>query len=230
MASVEWHPWASQTLSLSHGRGYRSAGSIAADTQFGPERDASTELSWRGLWFDGGLHTSLTAFVTHTRDRFTYTAPDYAATVAARGAEAEVEADLGAHWHLRAGVGRQDSHYARKVFVGGSSQVIQPTPGAPAHTAVAGLRYGQEFGVYGALDAYRTSAAESLQYSYRLLRRPGYSLLDLRIGFRRPGWDTALIVANALDATYVDRAERSVQANYRLGDPRRIEWRTTWTW
>ena len=236
MATVEWRPWADQTFTLSHGRGYRSAGSLSATAKFLPEQDQSTELSWRAHWLDDRLRTSLTAFSSRMRHRFSYLVDGYSTSAHATGAEAEVEAELTPRWHVRAGFGVVHSYYSDGIGpVPGSPAPV--TAAAPPSTAVLGLRYGQAQGIYGTLDVYHAKQAESLERNYSRLIRPAYSVVDLRVGFRHAHWDSALIVGNALDATYVDRAEQSfisyeptVTERYRLGDPRRIEWRTTWTW
>lgn len=243
LALVEWSPMPDQTFSLTSGGGYRDGGIALYPPQlvvYKPENEQETEFTWRARW-SAATKTTLTVFNNDIRDRYTFnpslpagsTDSDGRATL--RGAEFEVESQIASLWLLRAGIGVLDTTY--RTFAHGDVDLSgKPTPAAPSRTAVLGVRYGAQTGWYGAADAYHAEAAESGPYEFPQLHRPPYSLLNLRAGFRTGPWDASLIVSNALDAHYVDRAElfptlsEASLVRYRLGDPRRTEFRMTWTW
>jgi hypothetical protein len=223
LAVVEWHPWTDQTFALSYGTGYRSGGQVNSGIiTYSPERSENLEISWRAQWLGGSLHTSLSAFDGESHDIFTYELTSAVgnpilASVRDRGLEFELDDDLSDSWRLRAGVGALSSRYSSLAYLNGD-----PTSEAPPQTATFGVRYGLAKGWYGALDAYHAAAAQYYNPNGRL---PSYDALSFRVGYRSPNWETALIMANALDAKFVERIEVSAanQFGYRLGDPRRIE-------
>jgi len=223
-AVIAWHPGTDQAFTLSYGSGYRSGGLLALGIPYAPERSRNLEFAWRAQWFGGALHSALSAFDDAIRDRFSYVRPT--GRVRDRGLELEVAADLSERWHLRAGVGVLSSVYPSSVLRYG-----ERTAEAPPQTATFGVRYGLAQGWYGALDAYRTAAAESEISGVPVGRLPSYDVIALRVGQRSAGRDIALIVANALDTRYVERFDATAGRNgYRLGDPRRVELRASWTW
>lgn len=230
LAVVEWRPWTDQAFSLSYGTGYRSGGQVnTATVTYSPERSQNLELAWRAAWFQGALHTALSAFDGRIHDRFTYllsgpVGNPLLASVRERGLEFELTADPSDHWRLRAGIGALSSHYTSINYRYGD-----PTSEAPPQTATLGVRYGLAQGWYGAADAYRAAAA---QYYNPPGRLPPYDVLSFRVGYRSRHWESALIAANALDENYVERIQVSAanQTGFRLGDPRRIELRVKATW
>ncbi len=232
---IEWRPWPGHVLSLSHGRGYRSGGNYDLGKTYGAEDDRSSELSWRAGWLGGNLTTRATLFDSAAYDRFAWSAT-HRAQASTRGVEFEMEVVPSPMWRLRGGFGLLDSRYIRLQF-GSRDLSDKRTPGSPSRTATLGLRAGYATGWYMAADAYHASAAETGQLNAPRLRRQAYTLLDVGVGYRMTAWDTSLTVTNALDENYIDRAEEfvpgmatGVRARFRLGDPRRIEWRVSRSW
>jgi hypothetical protein len=222
LAVVDWHPRTEHSLVLSYGTGFRSGGQVSiGGIPYAPERSENVELSWRAQWFDGTLHTALTAFDGTVRNRYTYLSSNsigdpILARVRDRGIEFELDDELSDHWRVRAGFGALNSRFSSFVYRYGD-----PTSEAPPQTATIGVRYGLAQGWYAAADAYHAAGAEYYNPSGRL---PGYEVLSLRIGYRTGKWDTALIATNALDAEYIARVQLSAgEVGYRLGDPRRVE-------
>ena len=230
LAVVEWRPWTDQVFALSYGTGYRSGGQVnTATVTYTPERSRNLEFAWRAQWFGGAVHTALSAFDGRIHDRYTYALASPAgdpvlASVRERGLEFELDADLSERWRVRAGVGVLSSHYSSFDYRYGDV-----TSEAPPQSATLGLRWGLAAGWYAALDAYHAAAAQYYNPSGRL---PPYAVASLRVGYRTPHWETAVIAANAFDEDYVQRVQLSAenQTGYRLGDPRRVELRVKRTW
>ena len=227
---VEWHPWSSQVFTLSYGTGFRSGGELNnATVVYSPERSQNAELSWRGKWFGDRLRTTTTVFAGKLRDRFTFdlagpVSGPIPGSVRERGVEFEFDADLSARWRLRGGLGLLRSRFSSFDFLYG-----QPTSEAPPQTMTLGLRYGLNTGWYGAADAYHAGVARYYNPAGSL---PAYEVLALRVGWRAPNWDAALIASNVLDKDYIARVQNSAenQIGFRLGDPRRVELRLKWSW
>ncbi|MBL8299273.1 MAG: TonB-dependent receptor [Rhodanobacteraceae bacterium] len=219
-------------LSLSHGRGIRSAGTRPEYTQK-PERDDSSQLTWQANWFDERLKARLAVFRTLIRERFHLATNSIGARGRVHGAEFELDARLGERWRATLGLGLLDARYDYYRYY--NENPSPRLPGAPKYTVLAGLRYGAEQGWYGTLDAYHAAEAETALDINPGNRRPAYSLADLRLGYRLDAADFSLTIANATDELYLDRVDfrynvRRQETRYRLGDPRRIELRWQYEW
>jgi hypothetical protein len=233
LAVLEWRPSSDQSLALSHGRGYRSAGVAQVGTlgelAYAAEHDDTTELSWHAHWRAARLRTSATVFDGRVRDRFVRPLdPALGAnsgTARIRGAELEADAELGERWRARLGLGWLDATYLEY-----RDQDGERTAAAPRATASAGLRYGLERGWYGSADVYHAGGAHTGILTSQPIDLPEYTLLDLRVGWRNAHWDAALIATNALDENYVVRVDPAGPPRYRLGDPRHAELRLGWSW
>jgi outer membrane receptor protein involved in Fe transport len=234
LAVIEWRPRPEQAVALSHGRGYRSAGT-AVDGTYRAEREETTELSWRAHWWDGRIKTAVTLFDGRARDRFVRpidsTLGLNSGNARIRGAELEVDAELGERWRARAGLGVLEARYTEFRDLDG-----ERTAGAPPQTLSLGLRYGAARSWYGATDFYHAGSAQTGPLTSRPLHLPAYSLLDARVGHRTEHWDAALIATNILDADYIVRVDNAITPTgttpirYRLGDPCHLELRVAWYW
>lgn len=223
-----WQIDASQRLTLSHGRGIRSSAGVRAEFIQPAERDDSTQLGWETRWWQDRLGIRASIFHTLIRERFHYVTNHVGARGRVYGAELEIDARLHRLWKLTLGLGRLHARYDYYRYL--NTDPAPRLPGAPKQTALLGLRYGDGEGWYGAFDTYYATAAESTLDINPGNRRPPYSLLDLRIGYRLSYADFSLAVTNALDELYLDRVDfrfndRRQETRYRLGDPRRVELR-----
>ena len=223
-----WQIDEDQRLSLSHGRGIRSSAGVRAEFIQPAERDDSTQLGWQTRWWQDRLGIRASLFHTLIRERFHYVTNHVGARGRIYGAELEMDLRLHRLWRATLGLGRLSAHYDYYRYR--NENPTPRLPGAPRQTVLFGLRFGDGDGWYGALDAYHASQAESTLDINPGNRRPAYSLLDFRIGYRLPYADFSLAVTNALDELYLDRVDfryndRRQETRYRLGDPRRVEMR-----
>lgn len=228
-----WTPLATQTFTLSYGRGIRSSLGLFPEWIQPAERDDSAQIGWQANWLGGDLTTRTAVFHTKVSERFHFVNNHIGARGLARGAELEAEYRLSRLWRLNAGAGWIDADF--QYYRYGNTDPTPPMPGAPERTVLVGARYGDVAGWYGTIDAYRVSEAESAQEISPKKRRPAYNLVDFRVGYRKDEWELALLVTNAFDQTYLDRVDFSLNdrfydTRYRLGDPRRTELRWQYEW
>ena len=229
----QWTPSTKQRVTLSHGRGIRSSVGITPELIQPAERDDSTQLALQSTWLDGALTTRTALFRTRVRERFHFDVNHIGARGLAQGAELEFDWKIAPRWRLNGGAGWIDARF--QYYRYGNDDPLPRMPGAPERTVLLGLRYGESLGWYGTIDAYRAAEAESAQAIEQRFRRPGYSLVDLRVGYRRDEWDLAFLVTNALDERYLDRVDFALSSRlpdirYRIGDPRRTELRWQYEW
>jgi outer membrane receptor protein involved in Fe transport len=245
-ASIEYELTPTQAVGASYSRGYRSGGfsEFVVVGEYAPESLATTELSWRGAWFEQRLGLRAALFRTAWRDR---TSID--GTIGAEiiepfetridGAELELEATLSESIALRGGLGWLDARHRSGRYALAFREFdlagVRATD-APGHTVLLGAIWRGAGGWSASVDAYRAGAAQSSTFSRDAvgsevpLPRAAYTVVDARIGWQGDRLGVALTASNLFDEEYIDRYVERRAFSRILGEPRQVDLRVTWTW
>jgi iron complex outermembrane recepter protein len=210
---------------------------------------ATIELAWRARWLGERLRSSASVFHTDWRDRTSIDGTIGAEIVEPietriLGAELELEAELGEAWALRGGLGWLDSEYTRGRYALNAVPYDlrgRKAADAPRATAVLGAIWRGPQGWYASADAYHAARAESSTFLNTNAfpsdspnapppPREAYTVLDLRLGWRRDDLNITLTVGNVLDENYIDRYVERRPASRRIGEPRQVDLSVGWDW
>jgi hypothetical protein len=242
MATLKWIPSATQNLVLGYSWGFRSSGAVRQAAVFDADRERDTELSWNAQWLDARVSTRATLFREDFYAVATTSLGGYNQLRSRQsGMEVEINAELFQDCRLRAGAGWLNGRDSASVLLS-EENAGRHLAEAPTHTAVLGVRYGSDVGLYASADAYYSSSVYDTSYllaiENRFLHRyPPFSLVDLRLGYRWRHWQGALTVSNAQDSVFFEKVSppslQAFPANarvFQLGDPRRVELRFSRSW
>ena len=145
------------------------------------------------------------------------------------GGELEVEWRASDAWRLSAGWGALRTRYDSFTLpgVGGDRDVGgNEFPDAPRETVAVGARWQGPGGWYGGVNAWRNAAAWSDPSNTPALRRPAYTVVDARIGYRTARFDVYASAVNLFDADWLEDVElrggTAAPARYRTGTPRTV--------
>jgi outer membrane receptor protein involved in Fe transport len=183
--------------------------SVAADSLWSHELGSKLALA------DGSFSLNMALFDVDWRGRQTqafdcklgFGARANVGAARSQGFELEAQGQLNSELSANLALGYTN---ARITDAGGvvGVQVGDRLPNAPRVNAVVALEYSTPMTAlanWGLLTGDQMIFAKAdLRYvgesvSAQRLRRPAYSLLDLRLGLRRPAWDVSLAVKNAGD-------------------------------
>jgi hypothetical protein len=245
VASVAFNFNNHHTLSLKYDQAYRmGGGGHNYITGYQPEQLQTIELGWHGKWFDERIQTQLNVFETDWNKRTSIdgtigSSIHVPLETQIRGAEFQVQAQLNDLWSMRAGLGWLDSTYRQGVFA--TEGHILDLAGlraadAPRFTVSAGVIGQLGSGWYVAADAYHASSAVSAvmygrhESSAVLPVRPGYSVVDARLGWRGKTLDVSINASNVFDAKYIDHYDDLKPFSRFIGEPRQIDFRLSWQW
>jgi iron complex outermembrane receptor protein len=245
-AALAWDVSPTHSVAATWGRGLRSGGfsEVLVVGEYAPERLDTAELSWHGRWRDDRLRTQATLFRTDWRDRASIDGTIGAEIVEPfrtriDGAEFEVQADLGAAWSLRGGLGLMDAEHRSgrySLFLREFDLAGREVADVPERTAVLGAIWRGDGGWSAAVDAWHAGPAASSTFVREAVgeevpaRREAYTVVDARIAWQDGPWRVALTATNLFDEEYIDRYVERRAFSRIIGEPRQVDLTVTWTW
>ncbi len=206
-----------QTLGFTYATGYRSGGSGVNGAGEAYDYDAeyldNYELAWRGQFWDGRAQLAANIYYGDWKDQqievqedpldFTTARIENAARSTMYGAELEAKVQLTESLHGFASVGRSETEFksfdddATVDFTG------MPFPQAPMWNASWGLEYQNASGLFAGFDGSYTDEYYARDYqNLPIDTLGGYTIWNLRTGYRADQWSLTLFADNAFDKDY----------------------------
>ncbi len=211
------------------GFNYFSSSGTAEDNSFEPQKSTNYELGIKGSY--RRINLSANVFYMDIEDIHVYKSPggsiyyaDNAGKAHSRGAELEITYFPTDSIELSGALGLIDAEY--DDYDAGSGIVFdgEKIPQTPSHTARLGIAYYHPNGLYTRADIYNQGDVYYYNDANKSFdREGGYTLLDMKIGYRSGDMDVYAYGKNLTDEDYVNGLRASsIGAVVTFGDPRTL--------
>ncbi len=200
-------------------RGYKAGGANSGAFReagqpltYGNETLWNTEIGLRSEWFDGAVHSQLTAFYLYREDpqlrdsegtggffRYLTVNGDSAEHF---GLEGEATWLINEHWNASAGLGLLETERESYTSPGGSVP-SRELANAPSFTYNASLNYQADCGFFANAEVVgRDDYYESNSHSEK---RDAFAQVNASVGYRYENWTLTVWAKNLFDENYAKR-------------------------
>lgn len=210
------------------GFNYFSSSGTAEDNSFEPQKSTNYELGIKGAY--QRITLSASVFYMDIEDIHVYKSPgggiyyaDNAGKAHSRGAELEITYLPTDSIELSGALGLIDAEYDDYDAGAGNVFDSEKIPQTPSHTVRLGIAYYHPDGFYTRADIYNQGDVYYYNDTNKSFdREGGYTLLDMKIGYRSGDLDVYAYGKNLTDEDYVNGFKASTVAVATFGDPRTL--------